>query len=519
MQITDKNRLSTVKPDLAETLDAEKSGITADELTVGASRKVWWRCPDFPDDHDGWEAVVGNRTGGFRKRYGTGCPDCRLVKTSAQELRLKAELSTVLPVDLSRGAIRTTRVEHVDMVAETDSLRLVLEFDGSYFHGTANSRRKDSMKSQRLRSAGWTVVRIREDPLSLLDSAYDVVVGFVAEPEEAAADVLDHLAQLGLVDAAAAERYRALGAPQGAATAREWIRERIGEQALKIEYTAHNDAWDSMFEALVAYAADAGNCYPTDDVAVDGRSLGRWSRKQRGLQRQGRLRPDRAERLATIPTWSSGTAHEAGFWSRYRAYLQRAEATDPDEREKAMPSREATVWANNLRSRREDLVAYGRDLPDDQLKAVEEIPGWSWTPFGDSHTAKVQVMQQFVTTTGRPVASIKQREEWNGHPIGVWLNSWRTNRGRLLDAQKADLEALAGWTWDQRGDQWEAMFQQLTDFGTEHGHLRPSLTLGNEQEKTLARWKRNQKNRLQGRDDARAEELRTLLARYGEELP
>lgn len=189
VQITDKNRLSTVKPDLAATLDAEKSGITADELTVGASRKVWWRCPDFPDDHDGWEAVVGNRTGGFRKRYGTGCPDCRLVKTSAQELRLKAELSTVLPIDPSRGAIRTTRVEHVDMVVEADSLRLVLEFDGSYFHGTANSRRKDSMKSQRLRSAGWTVVRIREDPLSLLDSAYDVVVGFVAEPEEAAADV------------------------------------------------------------------------------------------------------------------------------------------------------------------------------------------------------------------------------------------------------------------------------------------------------------------------------------------
>ena len=130
VQITDKNRLSTVKPDLASTLDAEKSGITADELTVGASRKVWWRCPDFPDDHDGWEAVVGNRTGGFRKRYGTGCPDCRLVKTSAQELRLKAELSTVLPIDPSRGAIRTTRVEHVDMVVEADSLRLVLEFDG-----------------------------------------------------------------------------------------------------------------------------------------------------------------------------------------------------------------------------------------------------------------------------------------------------------------------------------------------------------------------------------------------------
>ncbi|WP_277820472.1 Helicase associated domain protein [Streptomyces sp. WAC00263] len=508
-----------MKRDLAATLDAERSGITADELTVGAGRKVWWRCPDFPQEHDGWEAVVGNRTGGFRKRFGTGCPDCRLVKTSAQELRLKAELSTVLPIDPDRGAIRTTRVEHVDMVVEAEGLRLVLEFDGSYFHGAADSLRKDSAKSQRLRAAGWTVVRIREAPLGLLDAAHDVVVGFVAEPEDAAADVLDHLAGLGLVDTAAAERYRALGAPQGAETARTWIRERIGEQALKIEYTAHNDAWDSMFEALVSYSAETGHCYPTDDVAVDGRSLGRWSRKQRGRQRQGRLRPDRAERLATIPAWSSGTVHEAGFWSRYGAYLQRAEAAEADEREKAMPSREATVWANNLRGRREDLLAQGRDLPDDQLKAMEEIPGWSWNPFHDGHTAKIRVMQQFITATGRTVASVKQREEWSGHPIGIWVNSWRTRRDTLSDSQETDLETLAGWTWNPRDDQWEEMFLQLTGFGTDHGHIRPSLTLGSEQEKALARWKRNQKNRLQGRADARARALRTLLARYGEQLP
>lgn len=517
-RITDKNRLSTVKPDLAATLDADRSGITADQLTVGSNRKVWWRCLDFPDAHGGWQAVVGNRTGGFRKRYGTGCPDCRLVKTSAQELRLKAELSTVLPIDPDRCTVRTTRIEHVDMVAEADGLRVVFEFDGSYFHQTAESRHKDTAKSQRMRAAGWTVVRIREAPLERLDKTYDVVVGFGAEPEEAAADVLDHLAQLGLVDTVAAIRYRALGGPQGTETAWQWIRERIGEQALKIEYMAHNDAWDSMFQALMAYAAEADDCYPADDVEADGRSLARWCRKQRGLQRQGRLRPDRAERLATIPTWSRDTAYEAGFWSRYRAYLKRAQAMDPGEREKAMLSCEATVWANNLRSRRDDLRAQGRDLPDDQLKALEEIPGWSWTPYQDGHTAKVEALRQFVAATGRPLSSIKQREEWNGLPVGVWLNSWRTRRDRLSGRQVTDLEALPGWTWNQRGDQWEEMLLQLTTFGEKHGHIRSSLTLGDEQEKALARWKRNQKHRLQGSDDARARALRVLLAQYGEEL-
>lgn len=45
-----------------------------------------------------------------------------------------------------------------------------------------------------------------------------------------------------------------------------------------------------------------------------------------------------------------------------------------------MPSGEATVWASNLRSRWEDLLVHGRDLPDDQLKALEQRPDWSWNP-------------------------------------------------------------------------------------------------------------------------------------------
>ncbi|MBC3842052.1 hypothetical protein GXW82_23285 [Streptacidiphilus sp. 4-A2] len=525
MRITDANRLSMVKPDLAATLNIEKSKITADELTVGSNRKVWWNCPDFPEDepdcpkHAPWEAVVNNRTGGFRKRYGTGCPTCRLRQTSIQELRLKAELRTVLPIDVARDAVQTDRVERVDMVVEADGLRLVLEFDGSYYHGTEQSRRTDCAKARRLREAGWTVVRIREAPLDLLDPTYDVRVGLLAEPESAAADVLDHLAVLRVVNPAAAERYRALDAPQAEETARRWIREQIGEQAARrLEYSAQNDAWDSMFEALVAYEANAGDCYPTDEARVDGRNLGRWCRKQRGLQRTGYLRADRAERLATIATWSSQTAFEAEFWATYDKYVWRAELTDPQEREQRLPSRDATVWATNLRRRRTELIARGDDLPGDQVEAMEKLPGWSWDPYQDAHDRKVEMMQQFCAVTGRHVSSIKQREEWNGHPVGIWLNSWRTRRDVLSASQEAELAALPGWSWDQRGDQWTSMLQQLVNFGAERGHIRPSLTKGNDQEKALARWKRNNKNRLQGREDDQALQLRALLAQYGETL-
>ncbi|MGR6998892.1 Helicase associated domain protein [Yinghuangia aomiensis] len=368
------------------------------------------------------------------------------------------------------------------MLVEADGLRLVLEFDGSYFHGTEKSRRTDIVKTRRLREADWTVVRIREAPLELLDPTYDVQVGFLAEPDAAAADVLDHLAALGLLTPATAAHYRALDAPQAEETARKWIRERIGEQAARrLEYSAQNDAWDSLLEALVDYAACVGDCYPADEVRADGRSLGRWCRKQRGLQRTGHLRTDRAERLATIATWSAQTAYEAGFRASYDRYLRWAQMTDPGEREQALSRRDATVWANNLRGRRAELISRGEDLPGDQLEAMENVPGWSWDPYQDAHDTKVAVMRQFYAATGRPVSSIKQREAWNGYPIGGWLNSWRTRRDALSAAQEAELEALPGWTWNQRGDQWTSMLQQLADFGSARGHIQPSLTLGDEQ--------------------------------------
>src|SRR5690606_31636231 len=140
-------------------------------------------------------------------------------------------------------------------------------------------------------------------------------------------------------------------------------------------------------------------------------------------------------------------------------------------------------------------------------------------PYQDAHDAKVEVMQQFCAVTGRPISSIKQREQWNSHPVGVWLNSWRARRDVLSASQEAELEALPGWTWDQRGDQWTSMLQQLATFGTAQGHIQPSLTLGDEQEKALARWKRNNKNCLRGRGDNKALRLRALLAQYGEILP
>jgi hypothetical protein len=58
-----------VAPDIAAEWHPTKNGdLTADDVTRGAGRPVWWRC-QFGHE---WKATVNHRTA-----KGVGCPRCR----------------------------------------------------------------------------------------------------------------------------------------------------------------------------------------------------------------------------------------------------------------------------------------------------------------------------------------------------------------------------------------------------------------------------------------------------------
>ena len=56
-------------PELAVEFHSEKNGkLTANDITIGSAKKVWWKCQDEECGHS-WKTAVSNR----RK---TGCPKC-----------------------------------------------------------------------------------------------------------------------------------------------------------------------------------------------------------------------------------------------------------------------------------------------------------------------------------------------------------------------------------------------------------------------------------------------------------
>lgn len=96
--------------------------------------------------------------------------------TSRVELILKHGLRQVLDLDEARMPRIDTdgRVMHVDMI---DRLRrIVIEYDGYYWHKAPEKMAMDREKTRRLADAGLTVIRVREAPLAPLDPVQDVRV-------------------------------------------------------------------------------------------------------------------------------------------------------------------------------------------------------------------------------------------------------------------------------------------------------------------------------------------------------
>ncbi|MFJ9656173.1 Helicase associated domain protein [Streptomyces microflavus] len=522
-RISSTNRFSDLYPEDVARLDVRSSGITADELSVGSSRVVRWFCDINPTQHPSFPRIVNTFTGGKKGNGTKVCPKCSLVGTSVQELLLKAELATVLRIepDCDQVLDADGRPARVDIVAvdEHGNPSLVLEFDGVWWH--EGKEKKDAEKAARLRAAGLTVVRIRETPLEPLDPRFDVVVGFLATAEDVAADVLDHLARLGMVARAEADRYReaAFAGPRNRAVAKQWVRDRLGEAALRVERNLHKERWARMYAALVDYEAVKGDCYPADqEVTVAGVDLARWGRKQRALAARGELDPERARRLSGIPSWSTESAADALFrhqCDRYQAAVLGLGGAD----DSAMGAREATVWANNLRMTRQRLTDQGTDLPTWKLDAAGSLPGWRWDPFGEGFLAKVVILQDFAAETQRSVGSIKQQERWSGHQIGKMVNSFRSRRATYDAERRAALEDLPGWAWTPQEDAWKARLDDLRIWAAENDRM-PQPHSADGTEKRLGVWKRNNKSKLKGRtDDDQAVQLRTLLAEYGEHMP
>ncbi|QHK18984.1 DUF559 domain-containing protein [Pseudarthrobacter psychrotolerans] len=209
---TDRNRLDLNRPALAVKWHPTENGdLTPADVSVGSSRRVRWICPQ--DATHVWSAQVRARA-----LDGDGCKWCAPAIRSRIDIALACEFAAVLgqdvdPVRQERLDLGHNRPHTVDVLIR--SLKIVIEFDGSYSHKGKAPEERDLLKTKRLRDAGYRVVRIREKPLALLDPQHDVTVEKIRTPDAKSitSKVLQHMTDLGWVGPETTAAYLASPIP------------------------------------------------------------------------------------------------------------------------------------------------------------------------------------------------------------------------------------------------------------------------------------------------------------------
>ena len=158
--ISPNNSLKDLFPEIAEEWDIDRNASKADEVFSNSHKFAYWVCKSAGHS---WRARIDSR-------QLNGCPYCKLTPRSRDELYLLFELKTFFNIKEGDNKIKLNKLVDVDI--KLTEQKVVIEYDGAYWHN--DKAIKDKRKTENLTKAGWTVIRVREFPLDLLDKKNNV---------------------------------------------------------------------------------------------------------------------------------------------------------------------------------------------------------------------------------------------------------------------------------------------------------------------------------------------------------
>lgn len=156
--------------DLARTdlRDADNNPLNPNQVKPRARHIVWWKCRSAHR----YQARISSRTGALR----TGCRACSKTGLSRPEQALRDELARFF--DVRAGFTIPNRISSTHPTWKVDAylpeVDVVIEYDGAYWHGRESPSKRDMLTADReksldIREQGFTMIRVREQPLEVLN--------------------------------------------------------------------------------------------------------------------------------------------------------------------------------------------------------------------------------------------------------------------------------------------------------------------------------------------------------------
>jgi superfamily II DNA or RNA helicase len=233
-------------------------------------------------------------------------------------------------------------------------------------------------------------------------------------------------------------------------------------------WNARTDRWEDAFLLLERFVAREGNARVPVGHVEDGSRLGAWVNQQRTLHKDGRLSSPRVARLEAIPGWSWDPRRDrwGDTFRLLEAFVEReGHSQVPDGYVEGDADLGSWVVIQRGHYRR-------GTLSQPRVARLEALHGWSWNPMSDQWEDFFALLERFVAREGH--ARVPKDHLEDGAQLGTWIgNQRRAYRKRILSVRQIEcLEALPGWSWNIRTDQWEDAFLLLERFVARQGHAR-----------------------------------------------
>jgi len=195
-----------------------KNNYSPYDYKVKSNKKVFWKCHKN-SEHE-WETTISNRT------EGNDCPYCSILPRSKSEIRLAFELKSFFEIDIDDHKIKIGD-KLLDLDIKIPSLNLVIEFDGSFWH--KEKMDKDIIKTKKLQSAGWQVIRIREEPLETI-TTNDITVKQYCPAKEVMDSLLPKIKQVCNIDIEGLNEYIENEKPVNEKSATQYISQLLKDK-------------------------------------------------------------------------------------------------------------------------------------------------------------------------------------------------------------------------------------------------------------------------------------------------